>query len=150
MPWPRSASGCWKRFRISKRPCELPKLSRFRPTSGRPSTSRSNTRMNTPSTTATSTAPTRSLRCRWTRYREVTNEFTVAHSTTKWSKWHRDSYFAGALARVNNNFDQLLPQAQADGRGSRLEGALLQSLHEQCGSGRGGRALRLQQRPHAG
>jgi len=46
------------------------------------------------------------------RYREVTNEFTVAHSTTKWSKWHRDAYFAGALARVNNNFDQLLPQAQ--------------------------------------
>lgn len=45
-------------------------------------------------------------------YREVTNEFTVPHSTTKWSKWHRDSYFAGALARVNNNFEQLLPQAQ--------------------------------------
>jgi coenzyme F420-reducing hydrogenase alpha subunit len=46
------------------------------------------------------------------KYLEITNEFTVAHSTTKWSKWHRDSYFAGALARVNNNFDQLLPQAQ--------------------------------------
>jgi sulfhydrogenase subunit alpha len=46
------------------------------------------------------------------QYRKVTNEFTVSHSTTKWSKWHRDSYFAGALARVNNNFDQLLPQAQ--------------------------------------
>ena len=46
------------------------------------------------------------------QYREVTNEFTVAHSTTKWSKWHRDSYFVGALARVNNNFDQLLPQAK--------------------------------------
>lgn len=46
------------------------------------------------------------------QYREVTNEFTVAHSTTKWSRWHRDSYFAGALARVNNNFEQLLPQAK--------------------------------------
>ena len=46
------------------------------------------------------------------KYRNVTNEFTVAHSTTKWSKWHRDSYFVGALARVNNNFDQLLPQAR--------------------------------------
>ena len=45
-------------------------------------------------------------------YRAVTNEFSVTHSTTKWSKWHRDSYFVGALARVNNNFDQLLPQAQ--------------------------------------
>ncbi len=45
-------------------------------------------------------------------YRRVTNEFTVPHSTTKWSKWHRDAYFAGALARVNNNFDQLVPQAK--------------------------------------
>lgn len=46
------------------------------------------------------------------RYLDVTNEFTVAHSTTKWSKWHRDSYFVGALARVNNNFDQLVPEAK--------------------------------------
>ena len=46
------------------------------------------------------------------QYRKVTNEFTVPHSTTKWSKWHRESYFAGALARVNNNFDQLRPEAK--------------------------------------
>jgi len=46
------------------------------------------------------------------RYREVTNEFTVPHSTTKWSKWHRESYFAGALARVNNNFAELHPEAK--------------------------------------
>lgn len=46
------------------------------------------------------------------QYLNVTNEFTVAHSTTKWSKWHRDSYFVGALARVNNNYDQLLPEAK--------------------------------------
>jgi len=46
------------------------------------------------------------------RYLEVTNEFTVPHSTTKWSKWHRESYFVGALARVNNNFDQLRPEAK--------------------------------------
>ncbi|MBF0154565.1 MAG: Ni/Fe hydrogenase subunit alpha [Magnetococcales bacterium] len=45
-------------------------------------------------------------------YRSVTNEFTVAHSTTKWSRWHREAYAVGALARVNNNFDQLRPQAQ--------------------------------------
>lgn len=45
-------------------------------------------------------------------YLNVTNEFTVPHSTTKWSKWHRDSYFVGALARVNNNYDQLLPEAK--------------------------------------
>jgi sulfhydrogenase subunit alpha len=46
------------------------------------------------------------------KYRSVTNEFTVAHSTSKWSKWHRDSYFVGALARVNNNFEQLRPDAK--------------------------------------
>ena len=45
-------------------------------------------------------------------YRSVTNEFTVAHSTSKWSRWHRDSYAVGALARVNNNFEQLHPAAQ--------------------------------------
>ncbi len=47
-----------------------------------------------------------------TRYREVCNEFTVAHSTSKWSRWHGDAYMVGALARVNNNFTQLHPQAQ--------------------------------------
>jgi sulfhydrogenase subunit alpha len=45
-------------------------------------------------------------------YRQVTNEFTVAHSTSKWSRWNRDSYMVGALARVNNNFEQLYPQAK--------------------------------------
>ncbi len=45
-------------------------------------------------------------------YRNVTNEFVVPHSTSKWSKWHRESYFVGALARVNNNFDQLRPEAK--------------------------------------
>lgn len=45
-------------------------------------------------------------------YLSATNEFTVAHCTTKWSRWHRKSYFAGALARVNNNYDQLMPQAK--------------------------------------
>lgn len=45
-------------------------------------------------------------------YRDITNEFTVPHSTTKWSKWHRESYFVGALARVNNNYNQLVPQAK--------------------------------------
>ncbi|WP_198263763.1 Ni/Fe hydrogenase subunit alpha [sulfur-oxidizing endosymbiont of Gigantopelta aegis] len=45
-------------------------------------------------------------------YRNVTNEFTVAHSTAKWSRWNRESYMVGALARVNNNFEQLHPQAK--------------------------------------
>ena len=46
-------------------------------------------------------------------YRQVTNEFTVAHSTAKWSRWNRESYMVGALARVNNNFQQLHPQAKS-------------------------------------
>lgn len=45
-------------------------------------------------------------------YRQVTNEFTIAHSTAKWARWHRDSYMVGALARLNNNFQQLRPEAQ--------------------------------------
>ncbi|MBF0563535.1 MAG: nickel-dependent hydrogenase large subunit, partial [Alphaproteobacteria bacterium] len=45
-------------------------------------------------------------------YRSVTNEFTVPHSTSKWSRWHRDAYAVGALARVNNSFDQLRPEAR--------------------------------------
>ncbi|MBF0176691.1 MAG: Ni/Fe hydrogenase subunit alpha [Magnetococcales bacterium] len=45
-------------------------------------------------------------------YRSATNEFTVTHSTTKWSRWHREAYAVGALARVNNSFEQLHPQAQ--------------------------------------
>lgn len=45
-------------------------------------------------------------------YRQVTNEFTVAHSTAKWSRWNRESYMVGALARVNNNYQQLYPQAR--------------------------------------
>ena len=45
-------------------------------------------------------------------YRNVTNEFTVAHSTSKWSRWHRESYMVGALARVNNNFEQLYQPAK--------------------------------------
>lgn len=45
-------------------------------------------------------------------YRSVCNEYTVAHSTTRWSKWHKDSYAVGALARVNNSFEQLHTAAQ--------------------------------------
>jgi len=45
-------------------------------------------------------------------YRSVCNEFTVPHSTSKWSRWHRDSYAVGALARFNNNHAQLHPAAR--------------------------------------
>jgi coenzyme F420-reducing hydrogenase alpha subunit len=40
-------------------------------------------------------------------------EFVVPHSTAKHAKANRDSYMVGALARVNNNYDQLSPLAKA-------------------------------------
>jgi coenzyme F420-reducing hydrogenase alpha subunit len=40
-------------------------------------------------------------------YREMTNEYTVEQSTSKWSRLSRESFAVGALARVNNNFDLL-------------------------------------------
>jgi len=40
-------------------------------------------------------------------WHKVTNEYVVEHSTAKWTKWHRDSYAVGALARFNNNAELL-------------------------------------------
>jgi len=45
-------------------------------------------------------------------YRKVTNEECVPFSTAKWTHHNRDSYMVGALARFNNNYDQLHPRAQ--------------------------------------
>jgi len=45
-------------------------------------------------------------------YRQVTNEYLVPHSTAKWAKHNRESYMVGALARFNNNYDQLHPRAK--------------------------------------
>lgn len=45
-------------------------------------------------------------------YRKVTNEQCVPHSTAKHCKHNRDSYMVGALARFNNNYDQLHPRAK--------------------------------------
>jgi len=40
-------------------------------------------------------------------YRQVSNEWCVPFSTAKWAKHNRESYMVGALARFNNNYDQL-------------------------------------------
>ncbi|MDI6755138.1 MAG: Ni/Fe hydrogenase subunit alpha [Thermodesulfobacteriota bacterium] len=45
-------------------------------------------------------------------YRSWTNEYLVPHSTAKYTKHVRDTYMVGALARFNNNHDQLSPQAK--------------------------------------
>jgi coenzyme F420-reducing hydrogenase alpha subunit len=45
-------------------------------------------------------------------YRRWTNEYLVPQSTAKYAKNTRDSYMVGALARFNNNHDQLSPGAK--------------------------------------
>ena len=46
-------------------------------------------------------------------YMEMTNEFVVPHSTSKHTKHNRTSYMVGALARWNNNHDQMTELSQA-------------------------------------
>jgi coenzyme F420-reducing hydrogenase alpha subunit len=51
---------------------------------------------------------------RWpvAEYRSCTNEYVVPQSTAKHTKNKMGSYMAGALARFNNNYDQLHPEAK--------------------------------------
>jgi len=44
-------------------------------------------------------------------FESVANEYVSPQSTAKWTKWHRDSYAVGALARFNLNADYLMPLA---------------------------------------
>jgi coenzyme F420-reducing hydrogenase alpha subunit len=46
-------------------------------------------------------------------YRKVANEYMVPQSTAKYTRHNRESYMVGALARFNNNYDQLHPRAMA-------------------------------------
>lgn len=45
-------------------------------------------------------------------YAQITNEHLVPHSSAKHTYHLRDSYMVGALARFNNNYEQLHPRAQ--------------------------------------
>jgi len=45
------------------------------------------------------------------QFERVVNEHVSPQSTAKWTRYHRDSYAVGALARFNINADQLLPLA---------------------------------------
>lgn len=45
-------------------------------------------------------------------YRSMTNEYLVERSTSKWSRLSREAFSVGALARVNNNFEFLHPDAK--------------------------------------
>lgn len=44
-------------------------------------------------------------------FESVANEYVSPQSTAKWTKWHKDSYAVGSLARYNLNADLLLPLA---------------------------------------
>ncbi len=55
-------------------------------------------------------------------YRRVTNEYVSPQSTAKWAKFNRESYFAGALARYNNNYKQLSALSMAVGKDLGLDG----------------------------
>ncbi len=43
------------------------------------------------------------------RWERVANEYVSPQSTAKWTKWHRDSYAACALARFNNQAEKISP-----------------------------------------
>jgi len=43
------------------------------------------------------------------KWESVANEYVSPQSTAKWTKWHRASYAAGALARFNNQAEKLSP-----------------------------------------
>ena len=45
-------------------------------------------------------------------YKKMTNEYVVEQSTSKWSRLSRKSFAVGALARLNNNFAFLQPEAR--------------------------------------
>lgn len=45
-------------------------------------------------------------------YKDLTNEYVVEQSTAKFARNNRSSYMVGALARLNNNYDQLSPMAK--------------------------------------
>jgi coenzyme F420-reducing hydrogenase alpha subunit len=46
------------------------------------------------------------------KFENAVNEYVSPQSTAKWTKWHRDSYMVGALARYNLNGNNLLPRAR--------------------------------------
>ncbi|MGD9497235.1 MAG: Ni/Fe hydrogenase subunit alpha [Armatimonadota bacterium] len=50
------------------------------------------------------------------RYREAIQERVVPYSTAKHARWNRPQYMVGALARLNNNYEQLHPAAKETAR----------------------------------
>jgi len=55
-------------------------------------------------------------------YKNIVNEFVVPQSTAKYGKFNRDSFMVGALARYNNNFNQLTDLSKSVGEMLGLSG----------------------------
>jgi sulfhydrogenase subunit alpha len=55
-------------------------------------------------------------------YKGVVNEFIVPQSTAKYGRFSRDSFMVGALARYNNNFQQLTSLSKSVGKMLGLDG----------------------------
>ena len=51
------------------------------------------------------------IECPDKEYKSMTNEYVDANNTSKWTKLSRESYAVGALARFNNNYSLLHPEA---------------------------------------
>ena len=51
----------------------------------------------------------------------VVNEYVTPQSTAKWTRWHRNAYMVGALARFNLNGEYLQPIATATAKALGLE-----------------------------
>jgi len=54
--------------------------------------------------------------CSVDKYKEITNEYLVPHSTAKFTRHKRDSYMVGALARFKLNYQHFLPRAKETAR----------------------------------
>lgn len=52
------------------------------------------------------------VRKKESEYKQITNEYTVRHSTSKWCRLSRKSYAVGALARLHNNAKHLHAEAR--------------------------------------
>ncbi len=61
------------------------------------------------------------VRKRENEYAAMTNEYVVGQSTSKWSRLSRESFAVGALARVNNNYALLHPEARQIAEGFGLK-----------------------------
>jgi sulfhydrogenase subunit alpha len=54
-------------------------------------------------------------------WHSVVNEYVCEQSTAKWTKWHRNSFMVGALARFNNNSELLSEGAKRTAKGFGLK-----------------------------